>query len=305
MEGYINQHFNDNKYVGKLNCENINAYINKNGWNDYFIGNNIIFSHRKNQYNTGNFPDYLHSHDFYEIVIYLNGNMQYIADNEFYDVKNGSITITKPHSIHMVRMLSSSYCDRYVIYFKPDTPSFIDNNNMLFDFATRGNANCNYMLAKTQEKDLIISVLNEIECDFEKPHPDTNALVYGYMIKLFCLLNRSDTQTDNSRASLPGKIYEIKQYIDNNYIEIKSINDIAEHFFYSNEYISRLFKQYFNTPLYEYIIKRKITYCKQLFEANTSVENACHLCGFHNMSSFIKQFKKFTGVSPSVYKKRL
>ena len=85
---------------------------------------------------------------------------------------------------------------------------------------------------------------------------------------------------------------------------LQTVNEIAQHFYYSREYVSKIFRQYYNLPLSEYLMIQKINYAKALLTEGKSVTCACSSCGFHSMSSFINAFRKRTGITPSEYKKK-
>lgn len=60
----------------------IKKYSNRFGWDDFYMGQYLIFSHRKTTYDLTVFPEKLHSHSFYEMDIYEEGNISYISDNQ-------------------------------------------------------------------------------------------------------------------------------------------------------------------------------------------------------------------------------
>jgi AraC-like DNA-binding protein len=79
----------------------------------------------------------------------------------------------------------------------------------------------------------------------------------------------------------------------------------ASHFHYSREYLSRLFRQYYNINISEYITRQKISAAKKALESGSRVTEAFQLSGYHTMSSFISAFKKFVNMTPSEYRKRI
>ena len=117
------------------------------------------------------------------------------------------------------------------------------------------------------------------------------------------VINWHEHDLGDSLAALPENILAIKEYIEQNFVEISSVKEVAEHFFYSREYISRLFRQYFNTSVSNYIKARRIAYSQQLLEQGYSICEACYQSGFENMSTFIRSFRNISGITPSEYRK--
>ena len=122
-------------------------------------------------------------------------------------------------------------------------------------------------------------------------------------LELLLVLHRSLVPAD-AAEHLPEAIRQIKDYIDENYTTLSGVEEIAAHFFYSREYLSRLFRRTLNTTVSDYLLDKKLTHSKHLLEHGDSVTEACFASGFHNMSSFIRNFRDYAGVLPSVYRKR-
>ena len=140
----------------------------------------------------------------------------------------------------------------------------------------------------------IISRLNRAEKSLHRDEKYSEAMAFWEIAGVFLTLSQCNSDPKNKNEIpllyIPEFIQEIKQYIDDNFLDIKSVDDLAKNFFYTREHITRSFKKYYNTAIYEYILQRKI------------LNRAAELSGFNNMSSFIKIFKKHIGKTPSEYK---
>lgn len=98
-------------------------------------------------------------------------------------------------------------------------------------------------------------------------------------------------------------IEKINAYIRKHYSEDISRNEIAQAFFLTPEYISRLYKKKTGVNLKDYINEYRIEKAKELLKSFTSnVSEVAQIVGFDNYSYFSTLFKKFTGVSPKEYK---
>ena len=297
MINKIKENLSQEKYTDKFPINSSTAYIaGERGWTDYFLDEQIIFSHR-----IGRVIEDLHSHNYYELIIYTASNgMQYIADNQYLSVNPGTVILTKPMSVHLYRPLANVTYERYVIYFKPTLNIFTDNSIM--DFLEKGNESniyipqsrtiCQY--AEKAEQELL---------NTNSPYAVAKALLQ--ICNLFISLSEIEIDASNTNnLHIPDYLYEIKEFIDREYTNINTITELAEKFHYSREYITRGFNSYFNTPLYEYILKRKLLHCSNLLIHGESVEKSARLSGFNNLSGFTRMFKKYNGCTPSEYKEK-
>lgn len=94
----------------------------------------------------------------------------------------------------------------------------------------------------------------------------------------------------------------ILDYISDHLHEKLSVKEIADFTSYSVPYISRLFSSETGIPLSTYITRKKIETAENLiqFSDYSSLEISNYL-NFSSQSYFIKQFKKYTGVTPKKY----
>jgi len=289
------------RYVREIPMRSARAYENRDGgWTDYLLAEQMIFSHRTGDYSPDNFPEDLHAHDYYELCFCAGGgNMQYVADQHHIAVRPGMVILTKPMAVHMFRALSSDRYDRYVLYFRPSLQLFSDGS--ILDFLHKGSETCAVF---SPEAPVFPSHLSEAErclADVDSPYAASGALLR--ILELFLALSAGEpVRAEDANQDTPDFIQEIKRYVDENFVRIRSVGELSEHFYYSREHITRLFRQCYNTPLYDYILHRKVLLCCSLLRQGESVDKAASLSGFNNMSSFIKVFRRFSGCTPSEYK---
>ncbi len=279
------------------------AYFNcERGWINHIVSDKISFSHRKNDYSAYEYPYVLEAHDNYELIIYHSGeDLEYIADGQHFIVPQGSALLIKPHIMHMLRLPSPMACERYVLNFRSLGDLFPDRTAI--SFLDKGSANCALFPAKEHD----FSALSDaVECALtEEETPFKNAKALARITELFIAISETpaaeiaDQSEIRAVSSVPASILEIKEYIDGHYMEISSIPELLEHFFYNREYVTRCFRKYFGIPIYDYILRRRLIFSRNLLLAGESVSDAAQKAGFRNRSSFIKLFKKHFGCAPS------
>lgn len=93
------------------------------------------------------------------------------------------------------------------------------------------------------------------------------------------------------------------QYIKEHIHERIYLQDIADNFGISPNYLSQIFKKNMDIGISEYITVQKITESKQLLkETNLKIYEISDKLGFENSFYFSKVFKKITGLSPKDYR---
>ena len=97
------------------------------------------------------------------------------------------------------------------------------------------------------------------------------------------------------------------QYINEKYTsEAISISTLAELCRVSEVYLRRVFQNVFSTSPAVYIRNKRINYAKELLRSEEyNVTDVAMLSGFNDTAYFTREFKKVTGVAPSVYRKEM
>lgn len=304
MKQKIEENLARGRYAGQEERCSAAAYVNEaGGWTDYLLGEQLIFSHRVNDYAPDEFPEDLHAHDYCELTVCAGGEaMQYVADRRHLSLQPGTVVLTHPMAVHMFRPLAPVRHDRYVLYFKPGLQLFPQKE--LLDFLSAGDETGAVFVFP--EDSTALEYMRAAEHALEdRDSPYAAAAALLQIAGMFLALSSRKTVAEEQLPlSAPGFIHAIKRYVDEEFARIHTVGELAERFFYSREHITRSFRQYYNTSLYEYILRRKVLYCCALLRGGADVETAAARAGFHNHSSFVKVFRKFAACTPAAYKSR-
>lgn len=99
--------------------------------------------------------------------------------------------------------------------------------------------------------------------------------------------------------------YKIQEYINQNYEQNITLESIAREFHISYSYLSACFSEYANRGFNEYLNEVRIKRAKELLVSTDNlIADISEVVGYSDQSYFGKVFKKMTGVSPSVYRRR-
>lgn len=100
-------------------------------------------------------------------------------------------------------------------------------------------------------------------------------------------------------------VTNILDYISDHLHEKLLVQDIADHVGYTVPYISRLFKAEVNTPLSTYIMQKKVEAAADMLHfSDYSALDISNYLNFSSQSYFIKQFRKYMGITPKEYRER-
>ncbi len=108
----------------------------------------------------------------------------------------------------------------------------------------------------------------------------------------------SDKQNTVSR----NVVEQATDYMKKHYGEDLSLEYIADHFFLSPAYFSRLFKQYTGNTFIDYLIELRMEKAKELLSLGKyKVYEVSQIVGYKSEKYFFRIFRRYTGNSPVEY----
>ncbi len=238
-----------------------------------------------------------HDHPHYELYFLLKGTRLYLLDDVSFTVSSGSVVVVPPKLLHMT---SGGNFERTLLRVFPEilTPYQVSVLQRLI--AQRAYRISNATLEILRNCFQQMSDLTEND-----PHYDDKMFsIFSYLIFLLETDIKEQNPSPIKQKKLPLVIYQIIEYIDQNYNKKISLAMIAEHFNYSVSYIKKQFKKYNDCTLYNYILELRIKQVKRLLTTTTyRMEKIAELCGFPSSNYLSLIFKKKEGISPLAYRK--
>lgn len=119
-----------------------------------------------------------------------------------------------------------------------------------------------------------------------------------------CPVGASDRR-QISNAHAQGQLQIMMQFIQDNYRDHISLQDIAKTVSLGTSSVLKVFKKYLRISPIEYLIQYRIKMAaKYLDNTDDGVALIAINCGFENIGYFCRKFKAIMGVSPSQYRKK-
>jgi len=272
-------------------------YTDVCGWTDYYLNSGALFSRRRVFYDMENFPDKLHSHGFFEIVVFLGGTVSYVSGDQVFTPRYGDVMIFPPDCAHTVRTSRDGVYDRVVLYVEPGWFAPFGGIPELF---RRKESGC-YMIGQDRSGEFL-DLLSRMEGVLGQEQDDSALRASGFLTLAISNIARFAEPNYGSIIGIPQKLVDIRSFIDENYRDIATVDELPAQFYYSREHICRLFKTYYQITPSEYLRRKKIDRAMQVLELNGSVGYACDVAGFQSYSAFVRAFRETVGIPPGKYR---
>nr|WP_154983378.1 AraC family transcriptional regulator [Paenibacillus xylanexedens] len=129
-----------------------------------------------------------------------------------------------------------------------------------------------------------------------------------YMILAEAQTHLSEGQTLTSgESSIRRTVKQMIQYMSTQYAYPVSIEQMSESLGYNRAYLSRIFKQETGLTPVTYLLKLRIDKSRQLLRErpDLSIEQVSASVGMPDALYFSRQFKRFHGEAPTLYREKL
>lgn len=114
-----------------------------------------------------------------------------------------------------------------------------------------------------------------------------------------------DIISKNVNSTTQNEIQTILNYIEMNYNEGISLEDVAEVVHLTPHYVSKLFKKEVETTFVNYVMDRKMEHAMDLLKyTDMPIINIAMDLSYQEHNYFSKVFKKKVGITPSEYRKQ-
>ncbi|MGQ8873494.1 response regulator transcription factor [Paenibacillus sp. TSA_86.1] len=97
---------------------------------------------------------------------------------------------------------------------------------------------------------------------------------------------------------------DVKQYMQQHCMEMITLEQLAQIFFVSKEYLSKAFKKEYDVNVTDYVVQLRMTKAKEwVMDDRIPFKHIAEMTGYEDVSYFYRVFKKHFGVSPGEMRK--
>ncbi len=249
-------------------------------------------------------------HDFWEIVYVDSGELNLQGGKKCYHAKQGDIIFHRPNEYHNIQCDGTHAASIFIISFECNSPC------MRF-FHEK------HMGIPHELDSLLRNLMTECTCSFqlssfplqynESPPIGSMQLVRNYLECFLIRLIRSEEKKKNqsifftSQDNLNDKLAtDIKDFLRKNLYNRITLQNLSEHFHFGVSTLCTAFRKNTGESIIHYFLQMKIKEAKKLLsEKNLTITEISNLLGFDNPLYFSRAFHKYTGSSPSNFRKKL
>lgn len=243
-------------------------------------------------------PNWIQKHfdpDYSEIIFIQQGCGEFIFEKKPFIGQEGDIISIQP----------SSHIEGKSCSDDPLKGIYICVSNLHINGNDKGlltNSNDFPIIHLQEAKMEIDNYLKDILREYRKKHAGYQdviaSILQAVIIKITRLLKDSD------HPSFSPICLEVKKYIEENYRQELTLNDLANLVYVSPYHLAHVFKEEVGLPPIQYMIYCRIEEAKRLLKhSNLSVREIAAIIGYENPNYFNLLFKKMTGNPPGKFRK--
>jgi YesN/AraC family two-component response regulator len=247
-----------------------------------------------------------HVHGFFEILYLSSGERCFFINDRTFTMKEGDLIFIQPNILH--RATSEGYpdCEGVLLYFHEQ---FLDSGRSLSSILTNLFANENiYIQLSLSERARVEELFSQMLQEFQQKQTGYTLALQSLSLQLLIFLCRYLESHQAVAVEHPSpmheKVSEIARYINAHYSEDLSLELLAQQFYISPSYLSKVFKRVTNFTFVEYLNNVRVKEAKRLLmESRKKIIGIAEEVGFGSITHFGRVFKEITGNPPMYYRK--
>lgn len=249
-----------------------------------------------------------HKHSFYHLVYFTSGTGKHSIDFVPFNVKAGQIYFMVPGQVHTWNFNGDP--EGYIINFSESfIQSFVTDPRYLESFMFfSGVAGEQLINLPKKERETIESILEKILHEHGNQKENAENLVRVLLIELFIRVSRCQEPHRKEKTTQYNSVLlgNFKKLVDRHYKEKKLTKDYASLLYVTPNHLNALCKDVTGRSAGEIIRDRVILEAKRLLvNAGLTISEIAAELDFADNSYFSKFFKKYEGVTPEVFRRKV
>lgn len=245
-----------------------------------------------------------HYHNNFEIIFVTKGTSTFLIENKKIKAEKNSIVLLSNLENHSMTIDQTPY-ERYVVSVDNLLKINLLPSEIYIKILQNRPKDFPYIFEfNNEDAEVIVNILKLLlKEESSKNYSEhlSNLLINQLLIMVF----RSNPDFfKNTKTEFEKTIYNIQDYINENYMEDINLDSI-ENKFYINKYeVSRNFKKITGYNFKTYLILVRLSKAKDLLvNSNLTIAEISDRIGYGSESLFVRMFKKYENTTPTKYRR--
>ena len=236
-----------------------------------------------------------------QIILLIHGELTIETNSQFYPLKERDVLVINRNQLYRAtgskenRVLSLTISDRFMLEQYEEYPysrfeCFSGGTNM----------------GRESMFNSIRKLLAESMISYYRRDESYRIELQGYVSEILLILIRRFKQAGSVLERIDTgdeRLTQIIEYMERNYNQAITLDDLAERFYLSTGYLSRYFKSKMGIGINRFLMKIRLEHSmKELLYTSDSISNIAMNNGFPNTKSFVGYFKEIYETTPKIYR---
>lgn len=236
-----------------------------------------------------------------QFILVISGELKIETSSRFYHMVENDLLVINRNQLYQVQ---GSEDNRVMILTISD--AFMDHH--YGDYRNR-RFECYSREIDLGREDMIHSIrklLANVMISYYRQDESYRIEVISYICQMLLILIRSFKEEGSAHEKMDTgdlRLSQIIDYMEKNYDQMMTLEEIAKKYFLSTGYLSRYFKQKMGMGFSRFLMNIRLKHSmKDLLYTSDSISQIAMNNGFPNTKSFSSLFKEVYGMTPHVYR---
>ena len=249
----------------------------------------------------------LHDHDVIEIMLILDGDVGVAVKGERYELPRGCMVLIPPKLVHQTIVPEGTKrYERMVLHIFPEYVKLITKGLPATTYRFQFTDKVNIFDYSPETFWMFRTLFERAYYAITQDKEYQRLVIPSLVVELF--VEMEHILLDRVTPPIPATnnlVTTVVDYIDEHFAEPGlTVEQIRESVYVSQGYLSRVFKSFTGSSVYNFLTYKRLIRAKELLVSGETVLDACLSSGFTDYTSFLKTFKKAFHMTPTQYRKK-